>query len=127
MPSYRIGQVAELLGVSVDTVRRWADAGRLGTTRSEGGQRVVDGAPAAARRAGWESQAATAASRTRARRTGPVRERTMLSLLQHPVGPASGTRPVWHALRECAGSTGDRPPARPAVCQGAELGADTRE
>ena len=44
MPSYRIGQVAELLGVSVDTVRRWADAGRLGATRSEGGQRVVDGA-----------------------------------------------------------------------------------
>jgi molybdopterin-binding protein len=44
MPSYRIGQAAELLGVSVDTVRRWADAGRLGTTRTEGGQRVVDGA-----------------------------------------------------------------------------------
>ena len=44
MPSYRIGQVAELLGVSVDTVRRWADAGRLGTRRTEGGQRVVDGA-----------------------------------------------------------------------------------
>ena len=44
MPSYRIGQVAELLGVSVDTVRRWADAGRLGARRTEGGQRVVDGA-----------------------------------------------------------------------------------
>ena len=44
MPSYRIGQAAELLGVSVDTVRRWADAGRLGTRRTEGGQRVVDGA-----------------------------------------------------------------------------------
>ena len=44
MPSYRIGQAAELLGVSVDTVRRWADAGRLGATRTEGGQRVVDGA-----------------------------------------------------------------------------------
>jgi molybdopterin-binding protein len=44
MPSYRIGQVAELLGVSVDTVRRWADAGRLGATRTEGGQRMVDGA-----------------------------------------------------------------------------------
>ena len=44
MPTYRIGQAAELLGVSVDTVRRWADAGRLGTTRTEGGQRVVDGA-----------------------------------------------------------------------------------
>ena len=44
MSEYRIGQAAELLGVSVDTVRRWADAGRLGTTRTEGGQRVVDGA-----------------------------------------------------------------------------------
>ena len=44
MPSFRIGQAAELLGVSVDTVRRWADAGRLGATRTEGGQRVVDGA-----------------------------------------------------------------------------------
>ncbi len=41
--SYRIGQVAELLGVSVDTVRRWADAGRLGARRTHGGQRVVDG------------------------------------------------------------------------------------
>jgi len=44
MASYRIGQVAELLGVSVDTVRRWADAGRLGSRRTEGGQRMVDGA-----------------------------------------------------------------------------------
>jgi molybdopterin-binding protein len=44
MPTYRIGQAAELLGVSVDTVRRWADAGRLGTRRTHGGQRVVDGA-----------------------------------------------------------------------------------
>ena len=44
MMSYRIGQVADLLGVSVDTVRRWADAGRLGARRTEGGQRVIDGA-----------------------------------------------------------------------------------
>ena len=49
MPSYQIGQVAELLGVSVDTVRRWADAGRLGVRRTEGGQRVVDGAAMADR------------------------------------------------------------------------------
>lgn len=41
--AYRPAVVAELLGVSVDTVRRWADSGRLRTTRTEGGQRLVDG------------------------------------------------------------------------------------
>jgi molybdopterin-binding protein len=47
-PSYRIGQAAELLGVSVDTVRRWIDAGRLAAARDDGGQRLVDGAALAA-------------------------------------------------------------------------------
>jgi molybdopterin-binding protein len=41
---YRIGQAAELLGVSADTVRRWADAGRLKATLAPGGKRYVDGA-----------------------------------------------------------------------------------
>ncbi|HEX4821428.1 MAG TPA: helix-turn-helix transcriptional regulator [Acidimicrobiales bacterium] len=44
MPSYKIGQAAELLGVSVDTVRRWVDTGRLRATRTEGGRRLIDGA-----------------------------------------------------------------------------------
>jgi molybdopterin-binding protein len=43
MPSFRPGQAAELLGVSVDTVRRWGDEGRLKTVRTAGGQREVDG------------------------------------------------------------------------------------
>jgi molybdopterin-binding protein len=43
MSEFRIGQVAELLGVSTDTVRRLADSGDLETRRSEGGQRLVDG------------------------------------------------------------------------------------
>ncbi len=30
-----------MLGVTVDTVRRWADSGRLKTVRSAGGQRLV--------------------------------------------------------------------------------------
>ena len=42
-PAYRIGVAAGLLEVSVDTVRRWADSGRLRTRRTEGGQRLVDG------------------------------------------------------------------------------------
>jgi molybdopterin-binding protein len=37
----RIGQAAGLLGVSVDTVRRWEDEGRITTVRSSGGQRLV--------------------------------------------------------------------------------------
>ena len=46
--SYRLGTAAQLLGVSVDTVRRWADSGRLPSTRTAGGQRVVTGADLAA-------------------------------------------------------------------------------
>ena len=42
--TYRPGQVAELLGVSADTVRRWCDEGRLVTKRSAGGHRTIDGA-----------------------------------------------------------------------------------
>jgi molybdopterin-binding protein len=43
MTSYRMGQAAELLGVSVDTMRRWADAGRVKVERTDGGRRVIDG------------------------------------------------------------------------------------
>jgi len=48
MPSYKIGQAAELLRVSTDTVRRWVDAGKLSSFRSEGGHRLVDGEQLAA-------------------------------------------------------------------------------
>ena len=41
---FRIGQAAELLGVSDDTVRRWADTGRLETATDDTNRRVVDGA-----------------------------------------------------------------------------------
>lgn len=44
MVSYRLGHAARILGVSVDTVRRLADSGKLRTTRTQGGQRLVDGA-----------------------------------------------------------------------------------
>jgi molybdopterin-binding protein len=37
----RIGQAAEILGVGVDTIRRWIDDGRLASERSRGGQRQV--------------------------------------------------------------------------------------
>jgi molybdopterin-binding protein len=37
----RVGQAAEMLGVSVETLRRWEVEGRLVVTRSSGGQRLV--------------------------------------------------------------------------------------
>jgi len=37
----RIGQAAEMLGVTVETVRRWEVEGRLHIERSPGGQRLV--------------------------------------------------------------------------------------
>ncbi|MEV8628093.1 TOBE domain-containing protein [Streptomyces sp. NPDC051079] len=44
MPSYSMGQAARLLGVSAETVRRWADGGRLRVARDGAGARVVEGA-----------------------------------------------------------------------------------
>ncbi len=43
MTRLRIGQAADLLGTSVDTVRRLVDRGEVAGGRSEGGQRHVDG------------------------------------------------------------------------------------
>lgn len=37
----RVGQAAEMLGVTVDTLRRWEAEGRIAMTRSTGGQRLV--------------------------------------------------------------------------------------
>jgi molybdopterin-binding protein len=40
---FRISEAAALLGVSDDTVRRWADQGRLGLGRAANGLQVVEG------------------------------------------------------------------------------------
>jgi molybdopterin-binding protein len=43
VPQFRISEAAVLLGISDDTVRRWADQGRLTVQRGEGGRFAVDG------------------------------------------------------------------------------------
>ena len=48
MHAYRLGPAAALLGVSDDTLRRWADQGRLQTTLDGEGRRVITGADLAA-------------------------------------------------------------------------------
>ena len=43
MYRFRIGKAAQLLGFSPDTVRRWADQGRVATVRTDGCQREIEG------------------------------------------------------------------------------------
>jgi molybdopterin-binding protein len=44
VPTFRIKEAAELLGVSYDTVRRWAEDGRIEQTTDASGRLAVDGA-----------------------------------------------------------------------------------
>ena len=66
----RVGQAAEMLGVTVETVRRWEAQGRLRIERSEGGQRLVPIAEvtrllAERRRAGLERPIVAGSARNR--------------------------------------------------------------
>jgi molybdopterin-binding protein len=44
MPLYRVREAAQLLGVSDDTLRRWADSGRVEASKDPTGRTVIDGA-----------------------------------------------------------------------------------
>ncbi len=48
MPTFRVREAAELLGVSDDTVRRWVDAKRLPITSDAAGRQAIEGAVLAA-------------------------------------------------------------------------------
>jgi len=48
VPTIRIREAAELLGVSDDTVRRWIDDGNLSSATDESGRMVIAGAELAA-------------------------------------------------------------------------------
>ncbi|HXW81074.1 MAG TPA: TOBE domain-containing protein [Acidimicrobiales bacterium] len=40
---YRVTEAADVLGVSADTVRRWAGSGKLDSRRDASGRRVIEG------------------------------------------------------------------------------------
>jgi len=66
----RLGEAAEILGVSADTVRRWTERGRLAVQRTPGGQRTVSRADVARlaaerRRSGRERPMAAMSARNR--------------------------------------------------------------
>lgn len=71
---YRIGEAAEMLGVRVETLRRWERDGRLRTTRTAGGQRLVSGAEIARLLADQRGRAKVTAGSVRNRFPGVVIE-----------------------------------------------------
>ena len=38
-----MGEAAQILGIGIDTLRRWADSGRITTHRTSGGHRLIKG------------------------------------------------------------------------------------
>lgn len=48
MTQLRISEVAALVAVSDDTVRRWVEAGRISSSTDDAGRQVLDGAEVAA-------------------------------------------------------------------------------
>lgn len=66
MTHYRIGEAAELLGVSDDTMRRWVAAGLVRAAEDAAGRQVIAGADLAARA---QEVANAAEDRTRVQRS----------------------------------------------------------
>jgi molybdopterin-binding protein len=89
MTVFRIGEAADLLGVSADTVRRLVDGGRLTATRDEQGHRVVDGTDLAAYvRSGGDDGGARSSARNRLRGivTAVTRD-TVMAQVEIQAGP----------------------------------------
>lgn len=89
----RVSEAAALIGVSDDTIRRWADAGRLDLITSDNGRLVVDGAQLAAlaQQIATESPLApTAKASARNRMTGivtKITKDTVMAQVELQAGP----------------------------------------
>lgn len=108
MPVFRISEVASLLDVSSDTVRRWVDSGRLTAERDEHGHRIVSGGDLAAfvrSPAGPEAVHSSARNRLRGIVTDVLRDGVMAKV-EIQAGPH---RVVSLMSREAADDLGLEP------------------
>jgi len=115
MPTYRISQAAALLGVSDDTVRRWADSGRLPTVKNPGARLAIDGkalaefAVRAAAEAPVAGGAPVVAESARNRFPGIVTRVTRDGVMAQVEIQAGGHRIVSLMSREAADELGLEP------------------
>ncbi|MDQ1702691.1 MAG: hypothetical protein QOF57_1943 [Frankiaceae bacterium] len=110
VPTMRISEVAELLAVSDDTVRRWVDSGRLAATPDASGRLVIDGADLAAHLAAAQTDddarsRSSARNRFRGLVTRVVRD-TVMAQVEIAAGPS---RIVSLISRESADELGLEP------------------
>jgi molybdopterin-binding protein len=115
MPIFRIKQAAGLLGVSKDTLRRWADRGRIEITTDASGRQAVDGAALArlaqdvAESADHEQDRMVVAHSMRNRFTGLVTRVTRDTVMAQVEIQAGPHRFVSLLSREAADELGLQP------------------
>jgi molybdopterin-binding protein len=110
--AFRISEAAELLGVSSDTLRRWADAGRIETTLLPSGRQGIDGkvlAAAAQQMATAPEPGAAVAQSARNRFRGIVTRVTKDTVMAQVEMQAGPFRVVSLMSREAADELGLEP------------------
>ena len=115
MAKFRIKEAARLLGVSTDTLRRWADAGRIGTITDASGRMAVEGTALAglaqelAEAADREQNRVVVASSARNRFSGLISRITRDSVMAQVEIQAGPHRFVSLLSREAADELGLEP------------------
>jgi molybdopterin-binding protein len=115
MPTFRIKEAASLLGVSSDTLRRWADSDRIETTVDAAGLMAVDGTALAqlaqelAGSAGYRQNSVTVAHSERNRFSGLITRITRDTVMAQVEIQAGPHRFVSLLSREAADELGLEP------------------
>jgi molybdopterin-binding protein len=107
--SYRIGEAAELLGVRVETLRRWERDGKLRTSRTSGGQRRVPATEVARLIAGKQQKQPIAAASARNRFPGVITDVKVDGLAATVEIQAGPNRVLAFITREAVEEMGLRP------------------
>lgn len=107
--TYRIGEAAQILGVRVETLRRWERVGKLTTARTSGGQRRVPAAEVARLLAEGRARQTFGARSARNRFPGVITEVKRAGLAATVEIQSGPHRILAFITREAADQLGLRP------------------